>query len=94
MNISKKEAEKKIRAKASSVNLTFKKSNTRLNGAYLWKLVCRRTGDTVIPNYQFWSAYNDACDGYISSWDGSYFRDTLINDYIAITEYREKQKRK
>ena len=67
------EAESFIRKCAKKAGLTFKKSNTRLTGAYLWKLVDRKTGEIVLSNYQFWTAYNDACSGYIESYDGRQF---------------------
>lgn len=72
-NLTNKDAEKYIRKCAKKAGLTFKRSNTRLNGAYLWKLVTRSTGDEVMSNYQFNSAFNDACSGYIESWNGSQF---------------------
>lgn len=71
--LNNKEAETYIRRCAKKVGLTFKKSNTRLNGAYLWKLVDRKTGENVMVNYQFSAAFNDACSGYIESWDGNRF---------------------
>ncbi len=73
MNYSKTEAMKEIRKAAKDVGLTFKVSNTRFNGAYLYKLIVRKTGEVVMSNYQFSSAYNDFCSGYISSWDGVKF---------------------
>ncbi len=56
MNYTKREALKEIRAAAKSVGLTFKQSSTRLNGAHLWKLVDRKSGESVITNYLFSSA--------------------------------------
>ena len=79
MNYPKSEALKEIRATAANVGLTFKQSKTRLNGAYLYKLVVRKTGEEVMSNYQFWTAYNDVCSGYISSWDGDRFQG--VNHY-------------
>ena len=71
--LSNKDAEKYIRKCAKKVGLTFKKSDVRLNGALLWKLQTRKTGETVMSNYLFSSAFNDACSGYIESWNGSRF---------------------
>jgi len=73
MNINHCEAESYIRKCAKKAGLTFKKSNTRLTGAFLWRLVDRKTGEIVMRNYQFWSAYSDACSGYIESYDGKTF---------------------
>lgn len=72
-SLTDKQAESYIRKCAKKVGLTFKKSNARLNGAYLWKLEDRKTGEVVLSNYLFSSAFNDACSGYIESWDGSRF---------------------
>ena len=73
MNISKNEALKEIRLAAKKAGLVFKQTNTTLNGAYLYKLEVRKTGDVVMSNYRFWSAYADTCNGFIASWDGSTF---------------------
>jgi hypothetical protein len=73
MNISKNEALKEIRLTAKKAGLVFKQTNTRLNGAYLYKLEVRETGEVVMSNYSFWCAYEDTCNGFISSWDGSTF---------------------
>ena len=67
MKITYNDALKDIRTSARKVGLTFKKSNTTLNGAYLWKLVNRKTGEIVLSNYRFWTAYEDHCSGYIES---------------------------
>jgi len=64
---------KEIRKTARNVGLTFKVSNTRLNGALLYKLCNRKTGEVIISNYQLGTAYNDCCSGFISSWDGDKF---------------------
>lgn len=71
--LSNKEAISYIRSAAKSVGLTFKQSSTRLNGALLWKLVVRGGGETVMSNYLLSSALNDACRGYIQSWNGQRF---------------------
>lgn len=71
--LSKVESIKYIRASAKKAGLTFKQSNTRLNGAYLYQLVVRKSGEVVMTNYLFSSAFNDACSGYIESWNGSRF---------------------
>ena len=68
-----KQCESYIRKCAKKVGLTFKMSTTRLNGALLWKLVDRKTGEEVITNYLFSSAFNDACSGYIESYNGIRF---------------------
>ena len=73
MNYAHSEALKELRAGAANVGLTFKRSNVKLNGVYLWNLVERENGNVLISNYSFWSAYNDFCSGYISSWNGSKF---------------------
>ena len=74
INYPKAEALKEIRRAAKDVGLTFKQSNTRLNGAYLFKLVDRKSGQTVMSNYQFWTAYSDYCSGYLSTYDGNDFK--------------------
>jgi len=70
---SKNSALREIRWAAKINGLTFRKTNTRFNGAYLYELIVRETGEVLISNYLFSSAYNDACSGYISSWNGSEF---------------------
>lgn len=73
MGLSKNESIKYVRKCARNVGLTFKKSTTGFNGAYLYKLTCRKTGETVMSDYLFSSAFNDACSGYIESWNGYSF---------------------
>ncbi len=60
-----KEASKEIRAEAKKMGLTFKKMNTRLNGAFLWKFVNRKTGEDILTNCTFWGAYENFLSGYI-----------------------------
>lgn len=62
-----------IRKEAKKVGLTFKRSNVTLNGKPLYMLVTRKTGIVVLDNYQFITAFNDACAGYIANWDGDKF---------------------
>jgi len=69
MNINYSEALKYIRKTATKNGLTFKKTSTILNGAALWRLEDKIRGDNVIDNYQFWTAYNDACIGYIDTFN-------------------------
>jgi len=69
MNVSYNEALKYIRKTATVNGLTFKKTNTKLNGATLWKLEDKNRGDNAMNNYQFWAAYEDACSGYIDSFN-------------------------
>lgn len=78
-NITKQEAAKYIRKCAKNSGLTFKQSNTRLSGAYLFELVNRKNGEIVMSNYQFWTAYNDACSGYIGSWSDKQQRFVGVN---------------
>ena len=73
MNITKAAAMKEIRGSARNVGLVFKETNARLSGAPLYKLCVRETGEILIDNYLFWSAFEDQCSGYISSWDGTRF---------------------
>jgi hypothetical protein len=70
---SKKLALQEIRCAAKINGLTFRQANTRFNGAYLYELIVRKTGEVLISNYLFSSAYNDVCSGYICSWNGSEF---------------------
>ena len=69
MNISYNEALKYIRKTATANGLTFKKTNTNLNGAPLWKLEDKVRGDNAMSNCQFWTAYENACNGYIDSFN-------------------------
>ena len=64
-NYTQAEAAKEIRAEAKKCGLTFKKMNTRLNGAYLWMFVNRKTGEKILWNCTFWSAYENFLNGYI-----------------------------
>ena len=68
-----KHALKEIRLTAKNNGLTFKQSNTKLNGGYLWRLTDRNSGEIIVDNYCFWSAYNDYQNGFIDSWNGSKF---------------------
>ena len=70
---SKKSALKEIRLAAWIAGLTFRQTKVRFNGTFLNELIVRKTGKVLISNYLFASAYNDACSGYISSWDGNKF---------------------
>jgi hypothetical protein len=72
-DLPKSKALKEIRKAAKDVGLTFKETRTRLNGGLLYKLVVRKTNEEVMSNYQFWTAYNDFCSGYLQSWNGQTF---------------------
>ena len=69
MNISYNEALKYIRKTATANGLTFKKSSSLLNGAPLWKFEDKKRGENAMNNCQFWTAYEDACSGYIDSFN-------------------------
>lgn len=69
MFISYNEALKEIRAEAKKHGLVFKRKNTKLNGAYLWKFEDKRRGDAALDNCQFWTAYENVCSGYIASFN-------------------------
>lgn len=73
MYMTKKEALSDIRKTAKNVGLVFRQSNTRLNDVYLYELCDRKSGKVIISNYQFSTAYEDSCSGYISSWNGAKF---------------------
>ena len=60
---------KEVRRAARNNDMTFKQSNVKINGARLWKLVDRKTGELLISNYQLNSAYEDSQSGYIDSYD-------------------------
>lgn len=64
----KKLALSELRKLAKDFDCTFKESKTRLNGGLLYRLVDRRSGTILIDNYQFWTAYNDLCSGYLSNF--------------------------
>ncbi len=66
-NYTQAEALKDIRKTAKKNGLTFKKMNTRLEGAYLWKFVNRKTGEDILWNCQFWTAYENCQNGYIET---------------------------
>ena len=59
----KNKAMKTIRKAAKAKGLVFKPTDTRLNGALLYKLVDKKTGDVMVDNYLFWSAFYVATEG-------------------------------
>mgnify|MGYP000707535610 CR=1 FL=1 len=55
-----KEMLKEVRKKAAIMGLTFKASNSRYNGAPLFKLTVRTTGRVLIDNYLLSTAFMDS----------------------------------
>ena len=64
-----------IRRVCKRVGLTFKQGDTKRDGVYLWIITNRKTGDIVIDNCTFASAFEYTLSGYISSWDGERFKE-------------------
>ena len=58
---------KEIRANAASNGLTFKQSNTRLNGQYTWEIINRETGQVLVSMMTLNSAYEDYRAGYFDT---------------------------
>jgi len=66
-NYTQAEAAKEIRLIAKNAGLTFKRQNARINGNQAYMFTNRDTGETVISNCTFWSAYECCLSGFVSS---------------------------
>lgn len=66
-NYTQKEAAKEIRKIARENGMTFKKQNAYINGQQAYMFTNRRTGEKVITNCTFWSAYENCMNGYVES---------------------------
>jgi len=66
-NYKKTDALKEIRETAKKNGLTFKGMNATLNGSQLFMFVDRKTGERVLENCQFWTAYEDCMSGHIDT---------------------------
>jgi len=63
-----------IKSIAKNVGLTFKRSGSGcVNGISYYSLFERRTSHAVLKNYTVGPAFEDACSGYIESWNGQEF---------------------
>lgn len=84
--LTKREASKEIRAEARKNGLTFKvkENGAKLNGSPLYKFVDRKTGDTLIDNCQFWTAYENCQSGYIQKLAGN---DAAQPSAVTAVEY-------
>ncbi|MET1256973.1 hypothetical protein [Aliikangiella maris] len=69
IKIIRSQAEKTIRTEAKKVGLLFKRTNSKLNGAYLWCFEDRENGRIVFDYCQFWTAYESVCSGFIASYN-------------------------
>lgn len=67
MNISHNEALKEMRKTARENGLVFKKKNMTINGNTAWKFEDRQSGEVIIDNVLFWTAYEDCQSGFIES---------------------------
>lgn len=63
------EAIKFIRAEAAAVGLTLRKSGAPINGKQYWELIDRATKETMMTKRNFWTFYEDACNGYIARYN-------------------------
>jgi hypothetical protein len=61
------EALKEIRAIAKKNGLTFKKMNKKSDGVCLWMFTNRKTGQKILENCRFWTAYADCQSGYLET---------------------------
>lgn len=62
------EALKKIRAIAKRNGLVFKRQpRMTINGASAYMFVNRESGQRIIENCRFWTAYQDCMSGYIDT---------------------------
>ena len=64
-----KEVIKETRKAATSVGITFRAKNARLNGGRLYCFIDKRRGDIAMDNCTLASAYNNVCSGFIDSFD-------------------------
>ena len=71
---------KEVRKEARKVGLIFRRSNTPLDGVYLWYFQDSRRGDFALKNCLFWEAYSLTKSGFIRSFDAEtgYFRDEMF----------------
>jgi hypothetical protein len=67
----KAEALKEIRLEAKNNGLTFKENGVKINGTPLYAFVDRKTGETLMDNCRFWTAYEDCQSGYIQKLAGN-----------------------
>ena len=66
-NYKQAEAAKEIRATAKENGLIFKKQNATINGAQAWMFTDRATGQKVLENCLFGTAYENCMNGYIDT---------------------------
>jgi len=72
--LSHSETIKEIRTTARNAGLTFKPMGPiKINGRTAYKFVTRDTGEMVLGNCTLGIAYDNACSGFISSWNGERF---------------------
>ena len=64
-NYTQKEAIKEIRSIAKANGMTFRRQNATINNFQAYKFINRETGETVISNCTFWSAYANCMSGYV-----------------------------
>lgn len=67
INYSLNDALKEVRKIAKENGLTFKRMNTSLNGEMRWMFIDRKSGEKVLENCRFWTAYEDCMSGYIDT---------------------------
>ena len=67
MSYTMAEATKEIRKIAKNNGMTFKKmANIKMNGGSLYMFVNRKTGEKIIWNCTFWSAYENCMSGLVA----------------------------
>jgi K+-transporting ATPase c subunit len=66
MTINQANARKEINKIAKAAGLIFKRQNATINGAQAYQFLNRLTGEKVVENMTFWSAYENCMSGYIS----------------------------
>lgn len=59
------EARKEINKIAKENNLVFKRQNATINNKQAYQFVDRNTGEKVIENCTFWTAYENCMSGFV-----------------------------
>lgn len=66
-NFTQAQARKEINKIAKENGLVFKRQNATINNSQAYMFTNRATGEKVIENCTFWSAYENCISGYIES---------------------------
>jgi len=79
--ISRNDAMKEIRSTARQYGLVFKKRNIKINNSPSFRFDSRASGQTIISNCTFWSAYELANNGVLQENAQRDYRYLLVFSY-------------